>query len=123
MDTNEFLITGQICKTPKFITTKTGLDILNLVILNKRSYVDQKGQVIKTSHEIPVSAFGLVANYFKKNQGATGDDVYITGHLGGKEYKGKHYPQIIASRIYILCWHTESPLVETKEEDDEDLPF
>jgi hypothetical protein len=52
-----------------------------------------------------------------------GDNVQIVGHLGGREYDGKYYSEIIADSIEV-AGKTENKKPETAPSaDDDDVPF
>jgi len=108
-------------------TTKNGKDIVTLVLQVEGSYPQL----------VPVKFFGRVADQARGL--AVGSVVEVTGRLGGREWHGKVYADIVGERIEVVAeapskqqempgtgggqasdsgWRGQSPRPE-----DDDVPF
>ena len=86
-DGSSFTLRGTLRRIDS-IPTKTGNDILVLI-------VDVDGQYPQV---VPVKVFGRTCDDARNLE--TGARVEITGRLGGREWNGKIYPDIIALHVH-----------------------
>lgn len=84
----------------------------------------------KYPQDTPITVFGKLADVdFHK-----GDVVFIRGRLGGREYQGKYYPDVVAVEVDVIASNHEAkeripkgkqkedPLV-AQEESNDDVPW
>ena len=72
-------------------TTKAGKDIVTLILQVEGSYPQL----------VPIKFFGRMADLAKEI--AIGDVVEVTGHLGGREWNGKVYGDIVGETIEVVA--------------------
>ena len=97
-------------------TSAKGTAFANMVV--DRSY-DYKGE---TKHEpIPLTAFGDAA----KTDAGDGDVVKVTARVGGREYNGKFYAQLTATKIEAVqrAAHPAPEQAAEAAEDSGSMPF
>ena len=121
MDGFEFSGQGELRKIDVFVS-KAGKNILTLII-------DVPGQYPQL---VPVKVFGRLAD--SADQWQPGDKLQISGRLGGRDWNGKVYPDIVATMVEVVssgakqsggrqAQHREERASEPHPEDDQDIPF
>jgi hypothetical protein len=72
-------------------TTKAGKDIITLVLQVEGSYPQL----------VPIKFFGRMADEAKSRK--VGDVLEVTGHLGGRDWNGKVYGDIVGESIEVVA--------------------
>lgn len=104
-DINQITLKGQVCKEPKFKVVN-GLEILEYVLLVKLKRKNERGEIYEKLNEIPFTVFGKVANYCNEQHIGIGDELFVEGHVNGRQWKGKHYSSNVGTRVHLLQRHT-----------------
>jgi single-stranded DNA-binding protein len=89
MDGFEFSGQGELQRIDTFVS-KAGKNILTLII-------DVPGQYPQL---VPVKVFGRLAE--SADEWQPGDKLQISGRLGGRDWNGKVYPDIVATMVEVL---------------------
>ena len=88
---NSFEVQGTVNRVDHF-TSKAGKDIVTLVL----DIPDDKYPQL-----VPIKAFGRLAGECGDWQ--PGAEVLVKGHLGGRDWNGKVYPDIVAESVEVLA--------------------
>lgn len=99
---------GKVERVDHF-TSKSGKDIVTLIVEVEGKYPQL----------VPVKCFGRLADMTMGMQGKT---VSITGKLGGREWNGKVYGDIIADSIEVVGANAATSSAPPPPQDD-DVPF
>jgi single-stranded DNA-binding protein len=86
----EFSGSGRLGRIDTF-TTKAGKDIVTLVLQVEGTYPQL----------VPIKTFGRLAD--EAAALTVGDVVEVTGHLGGRDWNGKVYPDIIGETLEVVA--------------------
>jgi single-stranded DNA-binding protein len=115
VDGFEFSGQGELQRIDKFVS-KAGKNILTLII-------DVPGQYPQL---VPVKVFGRLAD--SSDQWQPGDKLQISGRLGGRDWNGKVFPDIVATMVEVVsssgghAKHREERASDPPPVDD-DVPF
>lgn len=121
MDGFEFSGQGKLQRIDTFVS-KAGKNILTLII-------EVSGQYPQL---VPVKVFGRLAD--RADEWQDGDTLTFTGRLGGREWNGKVFGEIVANTVDVVssgakqsggrqAQHREERASEPHPEDDQDIPF
>jgi hypothetical protein len=120
MDGFEFSGQGKLNRVDTF-TTKAGKNIFTLVI-------EVSGQYPQL---VPIKIFGRLADRIEEWQ--EGDTLTFTGRLGGRDWQGKVFGEIVANTVEMIttgqrsgggkAQHREEKVQDSHPEDDTDVPF
>lgn len=113
MSKNKFELSGELKRIDTFVS-KGGKTILTLI-------VDVPGQYPQL---VPVKVFGRLAD--SASQWRPGDTVEIDGRLGGRDYNGKVYGDIVANAVEVVSAGHRSQgtnINSPPPSDDSDVPF
>lgn len=121
MDGFEFSGQGKLTRVDTFVS-KAGKNILTLII-------DVPGQYPQL---VPIKVFGRLADGAGDWQ--EGDTLSISGRLGGRDWNGKVYPDIVATMVEVVSsgtkqgggrqsQHREERAPDPHPEDSDDVPF
>jgi single-stranded DNA-binding protein len=113
----EFSGSGTLQRVDTF-TSKAGKTILTLVI-------EVSGQYPQL---VPIKVFGRMAE--RADEWQPGDKLSVTGRLGGRDWNGKVYGDIIANDVTVIAQRADvedaprsGPMEERGPGPDDDLPF
>jgi single-stranded DNA-binding protein len=117
----EFSGSGRLDRIDTF-TTKNGKDIITLVLQVEGAYPQL----------VPIKAFGRLAEMAASL--TVGDVIEVTGHLGGRDYNGRVYGDIVAESIDVVssgakqssgkpAQHRDERAPDPHPEDSDDVPF
>jgi single-stranded DNA-binding protein len=120
MDGFEFSGQGELQRIDTFVS-KAGKNILTLII-------DVPGQYPQL---VPVKVFGRLAD--SADQWQPGDKLSISGRLGGRDWNGKVYPDIVATMVEVVssgqgdrgrqAQHRDVNASDSRLGDNDDVPF
>jgi single-stranded DNA-binding protein len=116
----EFSGQGRLNRVDTF-TTKTGKSILTLVIEVNGSYPQL----------VPIKVFGRLAE--QVDEWEPGDVLTFTGRLGGRDWNGKVYGEIVATTVDVVASKEQRTAGKHRDEHytpdpdptngDDDVPF
>ena len=141
-------IIGPIDKEPDTRETATGYKIGTLIIRCDNGYKTANGEWSPKIQEIPVTLFGRSLERMRDLRLGIGDLVDVVGKISGREYKGRHYSEVIVDDVMLLDTATGGTRTEygtfkgdgtfpkvdmpdmpdmtkpiPKKDEDDDLPF
>ena len=110
----EFSGSGRIDRIDTF-TTKAGKEIVTLVLQVEGTYPQL----------VPIKCFGRLAG--EASEFSNGDLVEVTGRLGGRDWNGKVYPDIVAETVEVVGASPKDSAPKQQElpspPGDDDIPF
>lgn len=112
-------VNGPLAVDPIRDETKAGNAIITLVVRTDSGYTDRDGNFNSRPQQVAVKFFGGEAQRVAKYNLGIGDLVAIAVTIGGREYNGKYYADIIGEDFRMMDRATG---IHQKNASNDDMP-
>ena len=95
-------VSGPLSVEPIYDETKAGNVMLTMIVRTDSGYTDREGGFNSRPQFVAIKFFGGEAKRLLQNNLGMGDLVDVSVTIGGREYQGKYYNDIVGESFRLL---------------------